>query len=358
MEELRGQTLGDGREDLSDSLLTLLSSPNIASKRWTYEQYDHEVGIRTVLKPGEADASLLRLPNGSMLAVKADGNSTHSYLNPKRGGAGCVAEASRNVAAVGAEPIAMVNHLQFGDPSDEEVYWTFEQTIEGMAQYCTTLPLPIVGGKVSFYNEDASSKRAIKPSPVALVVGLLPSPSEKRISQAFAAAGDESVFVIGTTAAELGGSEYCERVLKQQGGEVPLADANNDSRAYAAIRRLVGSGIVNSVHDCSRGGLSVAIAEMCFPASVGANIDVGPICAEGLTHSEALFSESHGRFVVSTNSTSKLSRILTAAGVPFTQVGKTGGNTLVFLNNGKKLARLKIDAAADAWRGGVSRLME
>ncbi len=201
---------------VASSVVTLLSSLNIASRRWVYEQYDHEVGLRTVLKPGEADASLLRLPNGSMLAVKADGNSKHSFLDPRNGAAGCVAEACRNVVCVGAEPIAMVDHLQFGDPSDPEVYWAFTEALEGMAQYCKCLPLPVVGGKVSFYNEEASTKRAIKPSPIAMVVGLLQD-VDRRSSLAFHRAG-EPVFVVGTTKAELGGSEYCETVLKARGG--------------------------------------------------------------------------------------------------------------------------------------------
>ncbi|HME18829.1 MAG TPA: AIR synthase related protein, partial [Nitrososphaerales archaeon] len=342
--------------DLAGSLLSLLSSPNISSRRWVYEQYDHEVGLRTVLKPGNADASLLRLPNGSMLAVKADGNSRHSFLDPRRGGAGCVAEASRNVVAVGAEPLAVVDHLQFGDPSDEEVYWTFRETVEGMAQYCTALPLPVVGGKVSFYNEDASTKKAIKPSPVAMVVGLMPA-SVGRVQTGFRAGG-ESIFAIGTTAPEMGGSEYYEEVLNVQGGEVPLPDARRDATVYHAVRGLIGSGLASAVHDCSKGGLGVTVSEMCIQGALGAEVDLGRIPGGSLSPSEALFSESHGRFVASVKNATKASAFLAKSQVAFARVGATGGNAIRFSRGEKALASVGVDAAVDAWDTPLGRLME
>ncbi|MDA4114579.1 MAG: phosphoribosylformylglycinamidine synthase subunit PurL, partial [Thaumarchaeota archaeon] len=193
-------------EDIGRAIASLVSSPNIASRRWVYQQYDHEVGVRTVVKPGQADAALIRLPNGALLAVKGDGNSAHSSLDPYRGAAGCVAEACRNVVAVGAEPIALVDHLQFGDPSDPEVYWSLSESVRGMADYCTSMELPVVGGKVSLYNEDSSSKVAIKPSPIALVVGLVKD-QKHPVSMGFKGKG-ESLIVVGETRAELGGSEY------------------------------------------------------------------------------------------------------------------------------------------------------
>jgi len=355
------RSAGAGRKpredgDIQGSLLRLLSSPNISSRRWVYEQYDHEVGLRTVLKPGTADAALLRLPNGSMLAVKADGNSRHSSLDPRRGGAGCVAEASRNVVAVGAEPLAVVDHLQFGDPSDEEVYWTFTETVEGMSEYCRGLPLPVVGGKVSFYNEDASTKQAIKPSPVAMVVGLLPA-STARVGMGFGARG-ESVFVIGMTRAELGGSEYYEEVLGAKAGAVPLPDAKMDSRVYRAVMGLVRANLATAVHDCSKGGLGVAVAEMCIRGGLGVVVDLCEIPGEALSPSDALFSESHGRFIVSTKSAKKVSAILARSGVAFAQLGRTGGSTVKFARGQKTLAAFGVDAAIDAWENPISRLMQ
>jgi phosphoribosylformylglycinamidine synthase len=339
----------------TSSIMSLLSSPNIASRRWVYEQYDYEVGLRTVLKPGNADAALLRLPNGSMLAVKADGNSKHSFLDSRRGAAGCVAEACRNVVSVGAKPIAAVDHLQFGDPSDREVYWAFTEAVEGMAQYCRDLPLPVVGGKVSFYNEDTSTKRAIKPSPVAMVVGLLPDP-DRLVSAAFALA-DESIFIVGDTTAELGGSEYYETVLRTRSGVVPTPDARKDSKTYRTILALIRSGVAGAVHDCSKGGLAVAMAEMCIPRGVGARVDIGRLSTEALSPTDALFSESHGRFVISTRKTSKAEAILRNAGVAHSWVGKTGGRALRFTGGGSVAASLEVDAIRDSWEKPLARLM-
>ena len=342
--------------DLGGSMLRLLSSPNISSRRWVYEQYDHEVGLRTVFKPGRADASVLRLPNGSMLALKADGNSRHTHLDPRRGGAGCVAEASRNVVAVGAEPIAMVDHLQFGDPSDPEVYWSFSETLKGMAAYCRSLPLPVVGGKVSFYNEDAATKRAVKPSPVAFVVGLLPTGTEP-MGSSFQSAG-ERILMIGRTGAELGGSEYSEAILNENCGEVPSTNAEADRRAYAAVRRLVRDRLVTGVHDCSKGGLAVTLGEMSIGGGVGAAIDIGVLAEAGLSPEEVLFSESHGRFLVSAGPGTAATDLLEKRGVPYFELGRTGGRAIRVSRRGKSLASLGVDSAADAWSGHMGRLME
>lgn len=340
---------------VASSVAALLSSPNIASRRWVYEQYDHEVGLRTVLKPGNADASLLRLPNGSMLAVKADGNSKHSFLDPRRGAAGCVAEACRNVVSVGAEPIAMVDHLQFGDPSDPEVYWAFTEALKGMAQYCKGLPLPVVGGKVSFYNEDASTKRAIKPSPIAMVVGLLRG-ADRRPSSAFHRVG-EPVFVVGATKAELGGSEYCETVLNVRGGTVPGPEAREDSRTYRAILSLIRSGAASAVHDCSKGGIAIAVAEMCIRDGVGTTVDAGRIAGGPLSPAEALFSESHGRFIVSAREESKAEALLKKERISYSLVGETGGDALRISVGGKVVVSLEVDAIRDLWEKPLARLM-
>src|SRR3984957_14790386 len=222
-------------EDVGRTISSLLSSPNIASRRWVYQQYDHEVGVRTVIKPGQADAALIRLPNGALLAVKGDGNSAHSYLDPYSGAAGCVAESCRNVVAVGAEPIALVDHLQFGDPSDPEVYWSLSESVRGMADYCTSLQLPVVGGKVSLYNEDSTSKVAIKPSPIALVVGLVKD-QKHLVSMGFERAGG-SVIVVGETKPELGGSEYHRLLGRLDSGTVPSPDPSSDRTLYGAVVR-------------------------------------------------------------------------------------------------------------------------
>lgn len=340
---------------ISSSLLALVSSPNIASRSWVYRQYDHEVGVRTVVKPGDGDASLLRMPNGTMLAVKADGNSKHSFLDPRSGAAGCVAEACRNVVAVGAEPVAMVDHLQFGDPSDPEVYWAFEESVAGIASYCRKLGLPVVGGKVSFYNEDSTTKVAIKPAPIAMVVGLVRR--AMRPKSWFTSPG-ESVFVIGRTKAELGGSEYYESVLGYVGGSVPKADPVADKRLYHAVTKLVREGLATAAHDASKGGLAVALAEMCIPSNLGVSVDMARIPADTVEPVDLLFSESHGRFVVSAGDRKGVEKILEASRVPFSVVGRTGGKALEFLQGNKALAVMGVDKLALAWQDPLPEMMD
>jgi phosphoribosylformylglycinamidine synthase len=339
----------------SRSLLRLLKSPAIASRRWVYEQYDHEVGANTVLKPGMADAALLRLPNGKGLAVKADGNSKHSYIDPRRGGAGCVAEACRNVVAAGAKPVAMVDHLQFGDPSDPEVYWSFVEALEGMADYCRLVGLPVVGGKVSFYNEDEASGLPIKPSPVAMVVGL--APYATRTLRSFYREPGEAVFLIGSTRAELGGSEYCETILGISSGAVPLPDPSSDSKTYRAILRLHAKGLLRSAHDCSKGGLAVALAKMSATSGIGGSFDLSRIAADDLTPTQVLFSESHGRFIVSTKKRHDVSEILSSSGLPYCVLGRAGGETLSISAGSRNLVSLDVSTLSEAWESALPRLL-
>src|SRR5713226_2775427 len=160
-------------ENLDRTLIELLSSPNIASKEWIYRQYDHEVGIRTIVKPGQADSALVRLPNERSLALTTGGNSKQCYVDPYWGAMGVVSEAFCNLTASGAEPVAIVDHLQYGDPGNHEVYWTFKEAIRAISNYLKALGVPCIGGKVSFYNEDSTSRRAIKPSPVIAAIGLV-----------------------------------------------------------------------------------------------------------------------------------------------------------------------------------------
>jgi phosphoribosylformylglycinamidine synthase subunit PurL len=342
--------------DVGRSLISLLASPNIASKRWVYQQYDHEVGIRTVMKPGQHDAAVLRLPNGAMLAVKGDGNSAHCALDPYEGAAGCVAEACRNVVATGAEPIAMVDHLQFGDPSDPDVYWSFTRSVHGMADYCSAIKLPVVGGKVSFYNEDSTLKKAIKPSPIALVIGLIEARS--RIApMGFVSEGD-AIIVVGKTRTEMGGSEYARLLNALDTGSAPRTDAKSDSVLYRAILSLIRTGSVNSVHDCSRGGLAVALAEMCIAGEQGAKVDLGRAPSECRRTDELAFSESHGRFVVATSKPEKVKRVLRYAGAPHAEVGLVGGDSLSLHAGKKKITELDLIALRQSFEECLPRLMD
>jgi len=342
-------------QDLKKSLLALLSSPNVSSRRWVYEQYDHEVGSRTILKPGFGDAAILRMPNNSMLAVKADGNSAQSSLDPYRGAAGCVAEACRNVVAVGGEPVAMIDHLQFGDPSDPEVYWAFGESVRGMADYCRALGLPVVGGKVSFYNEDAAARRAIKSSPVAMVVGIIPGHSRPKLL-AFREVG-ERIFLLGLTKCELGGSEYAS-LLGSDGGDVPRANPHTDARASHAVLKLIRSDIVTAVHDCSNGGLGIALAEMCMPSLVGAEVDLARVrSTSGMRMDEKLFSETHGRFLISTVDENEVVRLLRSLKIPYSRIGRVCGDALRVVGSNRTVASLGVGQLKGVWEGSLPRLM-
>ncbi|MEM3587672.1 MAG: AIR synthase related protein, partial [Candidatus Jordarchaeaceae archaeon] len=161
-------------DNLSETLIQLMGSENIASKEWVYRQYDHEVGVRSVIKCGEGDAAVLRiLGEDKGIAVSSDCNSKHCYLDPYNGGAGAVAESCRNVAAVGAVPLAIVDGLNFGNPEKADVFWQFREVVRGIADMCETMQIPCVGGNVSFYNEDEVTKKAVKPTPIVIALGVL-----------------------------------------------------------------------------------------------------------------------------------------------------------------------------------------
>ena len=344
------------RHDLGRAIISLLASPNITSKRWAYQQYDHEVGVRTVLKPGQHDAALLRLPNGSALAVKGDGNSAQCALDPYNGAAGCVAESCRNVVAVGGEPIAIVDHLQFGDPSDPEVYWSFRRSVQGMADYCTALKLPVVGGKVSFYNEDSASKKAIKPSPIALVVGLVKD--EKHIlPMGFSGEGD-AVIAVGETKNEMGGSEYARLTGSLDAGSAPKVDAASDAVLYRTILKLIRGRHVSAVHDCSRGGLAVALAEMCVAGGLGARVDLRKIPSSCRRLDEVAFSESHGRFLLASKDPKAALRILRDAKLPCAVIGKVAGKSLILDSGTKRISELDVVALQKSFEESLPRLMD
>jgi len=253
--------------DYSEIILKLLASPNITSKHWVFRQYDHEVGIRTVIKPGY-DASVLRLDNGKFLSAKIDGNPKHCYLDPRNGAIGCFEEACRNVVCTGANPIGMVDHLQFGNPEDPEIFWTFMESLEGLAEYGKFLRVPCVGGKVSFYNETPSGP--IKPTPLIGVLGII---DETPFLPTQPIDGDYLI-IIGKTKDELGGSEYFEYIHKFIGGTCPCVDFKDSKINMQAVLSLIKNRSVKSVHDCSKGGFAIAVSELSIFGNIGCNVDI------------------------------------------------------------------------------------
>lgn len=318
-------------------LLSLLANPTIANKQWIYQQYDHEVGIRTIVKPGAADAAVMRLDNGKFIAIKLDGNSKHCYLDPYQGTLGSLSEGLRNVVCTGGEPIGVVDHLQFASPEDPMIYWTFVQTINAIVEFCTFMEIPVVGGKVSFYNETV--KGPIKPSPVIGTLGLIET--ESFITR-MAPSAHDSIFVVGYTRPELGGSEYFEDFHKVTGGVVPSVDLKSDKLNRIAVLNLIRSGLVTCAHDCSKGGIAISLAEMAIAGSIGLKIDLNTVPNSCNRIDELLFSETHSRYLIATKEADNVHRVLASAGVPFAEIGKTIGTYLEFVKGKKKIIRLSL----------------
>jgi phosphoribosylformylglycinamidine synthase II len=343
--------------NLSDTLVTLLSSPNIASKEWIYRQYDFEVGVRTVLKPGQADAAVLRLIGTNKgLAVKADGNSRRTYLDPYSGGASALSEACRNVAAVGAEPIAMVDHCNFGNPERPDVFWQFQEAVKGMADACRVLNVPCVGGKVSFYNEDSATGNAVKPSPVVAVLGLIED--VRHIATVPFKEHGEAIYIVGRTRSELGGSEYYNHIHNLTGGEPPRFNGSEERNAIVLTYNSVSRGLTQTVHDCSDGGLAIAIAEMCMPNGLGAEIDLHRVPSDKLPLDELLFSESNSRVLmtVSRKNIEEFRSLTSRIGTKVAEIGRvTDTGELVFLDKKDRVVSCSVENMRQAWSESISK---
>jgi phosphoribosylformylglycinamidine synthase subunit PurL len=306
-------------QNLETILFCMLSNPTIANKRWVYHQYDHEVGLRTLIKPGCGDASVMKLDNGNFISFKLDGNSKHCYLDPYWGMLGCLSEACRNVVCTGAEPIGVIDHLQFGSPEDPEIFWTFVQTVNAMIEFCKFMDIPVVGGKVSFYNE--TLKGTIKPSPVIGSLGLIEK--ETWITQSALESGD-SIFIIGPTGDEMGGSEYYEYYHNVIGGIVPQLDFKADKSNANAILQLIRSNLVDCVHDCSKGGLAVAVCEMAVQGKIGFTINLDSIPSSCSRVDNLMFSESQSRYIFGTREPKEVRELLSnIQGIVFAQIGNT-----------------------------------
>jgi phosphoribosylformylglycinamidine synthase len=345
-------------EDLGQILADLLSSPNIASKEWIYRQYDHEVGIRTIVKPGQADSALLRLPNKRSIALTTGGNSKQCYVDPYWGTAGVVSEAFCNLVAGGAEPVAVVDHLQFGDPGNPEVYWTFKEAIRAISNYLKAVGVSCIGGKVSFYNEDSVNRKAIKPSPVIAAVGLV-EPKTPRILQALREEGDD-LTIVGNTSDEMGGSEYYEHIHKLTGGQVPRINLKKEKILLRSLLRILRSGRVESAHDISKGGLAVALAEMSVQGRKGVTIDVDKVHNKTSRMDNLLFSESRSRFVLETKpkNTARIVSSFKRLGVAAAKIGTVTDNGIEFLSNSQPIITIPLAEASRAWSETIPRAME
>ncbi|MFN3421314.1 MAG: phosphoribosylformylglycinamidine synthase subunit PurL, partial [Armatimonadota bacterium] len=346
-------------DDYTDALLHLLSSPNIASKAWVYEQYDHMVQVNTVVLPGAADAAVLRLKDWDErlgIAVTADCNSLYCYLDPYRGAQLAVAEAARNLSCVGAEPAGVTDCLCFGNPDKPDRYWQFVESVKGIADACRELDVPVVSGNVSFYNE--SDVSVIHPSPLIGMVGVLEDVS-RHATMAFKDEGDVIV-LLGICRDELGGSEYLRWRFGLEVGEPPKLDWRLEKAVQAVCREGIKRGLVKSAHDCSEGGLAVCLAECCIAGEIGATIDLSPNIMEGGVwgrFSALLFSESASRIVVTVAPTllTELEAIAKEHDCPMFVIGRVGGSKLKIAFEGKELVNEEVSNLKAVWSTALAQ---
>ena len=350
-----------GLGNAGEALLRLLASPNIASRQGVYRQYDHQVQTNTVVGPGEGDAAVLRIKEtGQAIAVAIDGNGRQCFLDPYRGGQRVVAEVTRNLSCVGAEPLALTDCLNFGNPERPDIYYQLEQCISGMADACRQLGAPVVSGNVSLYNE--SQGTAIFPTPIVGGLGLLDDAS-KHCRAGFPAPGLAVVLLgadrLTAEVSELAGSEYLYAVHGMVRGQ-PEIDMELERRVQALCRRLIADGVARSAHDCSDGGFAVALAECCIlgDGRIGGGGSVGFTAAGAFAEDvpqrweAALFGEAPSRILVAVEA-EQLPDVLGAAaagGVPAAAIGETGGDRLRIGG----LVDLPVAELADAWSGGLS----
>jgi phosphoribosylformylglycinamidine synthase len=332
---------------LEDALLSLLASPNVASKRWVWEQYDSVVGGQTVLGPG-ADAAAVRI-EGTLKAVvcSTDGKGRYGSLDPYLGAAHAVAEAARNVATVGGRPLAITNCMNFGNPERPEVMWAFAGSVRGMADACRALGTPVTGGNVSLYNESASS--AIDPTPVIGMLGLIED-YRLLVGTGFPGPG-RTIYLLGETLAELGGSEFAEVVLGRRSGRPPALDLEREAALHRLLIDASGEDLLEAAHDCSDGGLAVALAESAISGDTGFALTLPGDLPPHIT----LFSESASRAVVAVapGRATRLEDLARERRVPITRLGDTGGPRMVF----DRLFEISVADARAAFEDAIPRLL-
>jgi phosphoribosylformylglycinamidine synthase len=344
-------------KDANAALLALLESPTIASKRWVYEQYDHMVRTNTMVRPG-SDAAVVRIKGtNKAVAMTVDCNSRYCLLNPYEGARLAVAEAARNLACSGAEPIGLTDCLNFGNPERPDIMWQFVMAIEGMKDACEHFKIPIVSGNVSFYNE--TNGLSIYPTPMLGMVGLIES-ADKTMTQWFREDGDD-IILLGATREDLGGSEYLKVQHSREQGSPPYLNLETEQAVQSCVLQLIRAGLVQSAHDCSDGGLAVALAECCLSGpdqTRGAVVRLTP----GRQRIDAmLFGESQSRILVSAKPAQRQAILEQAQrlGVPAGVVGAVGGASLVIYVGDERSTTKTIDlpvaTIADYWGLSLER---
>jgi phosphoribosylformylglycinamidine synthase len=350
--------------DDNEALRRLLASPGVASKEWVYRQYDHMVRTNTAILPG-ADAAVVRIKETRRaLAMCLDGNGRYCAIDPRAGARLIVAEAARNVVCVGARPIAITNCLNFASPERPEVMWSFSEVIDGLAEACEALETPVVSGNVSFYNE--TEGRGIHPTPVIGMVGLVED-VRRVVTQGFKREGD-LIALVGETSDDLSASEYESTVLGRgveemidAGARVPALDLARERAVQQAVLLAAEEGLLHSAHDCSDGGLAVALAECCFSTlgrdAVGASVQ---LAGGGLSSEALLFGETPSRVVVSFDESqrTRMERIAAQAGAPFHVIGRAGGTRLRINADGSERVSQELPELETLWRNALGKRLQ
>jgi phosphoribosylformylglycinamidine synthase len=346
-------------KDPNAVLLLLLESPAIASKRWVYEQYDHMVRTNTMVRPG-SDAAVVRIKGtNKAVAMTVDCNSRYCLLHPYEGARLAVVEAARNLVCSGAEPIGLTDCLNFGNPERPDVMWQFVLAIEGIKDACEQFKIPIVSGNVSFYNE--TNGLSIYPTPMLGMIGLIEQ-ADHTMTQWFKHEGDD-IILLGSSREDIGGSEYVKVIHAREQGSPPLLNVETEQALQACVLTLIRDGLVQSAHDCSDGGLAVALAEGCMSGpdhSLGAVVRLTPA---RLRKDAILFGESQSRVVLSAKQADRQAILDQAAclGVPAEVIGTVKGDRLIIYLGDDRSTEKVIDASIaalhDRWAYSIERML-
>src|SRR5688500_16595447 len=339
--------------DYGEALTTLMGTPAIASKEWAYRQYDQQVGINTLVLPG-SDASVLRVKGTRRaIAVSTDGNGRQVFLDPRRGAAMAVCEEARNVSCAGGLPLGVPDCLNFGSPERPEILWQLAEAVEGIAEACRSLELPVVGGNVSLYNETLGS--AILPTPIVGVVGLLED-ATLQATQWFKGDGHR-VALLGPEAVSLGGSEYLWARHGRLAGRLAPLELEVERRVQAAVRAAIEAGLATAAHDCAEGGAAVALAEACVTGKAPVGCEVA--LPAGVRHDETLFGEGPSRVVVSVEPerAREFAALMAESAITWRWIGTTGGDRLRVRVGTETVVDVALDRIEHAWRNGFERHM-
>ena len=352
--------LGEAR-DLIQDLNSLLRSPNICSKRWVWQQYDSMVQTNTVEGPGQGDAGVIRIKGSQRgLAMALDGNGRWCYLDPKLGAMHAVAEAARNVACSGATPVGATNCLNFGNPEKPHIMWQFSQVIDGITKACEELDVPITGGNVSFYNETLGE--GIYPTPVLGIVGIIED-VRKATFPHFREAGRAVVLLRGSeqgdivdAESEFGSSEYAKEILGQIWGFPPALELEKEAALQKVIVEIAAAGLIDSAHDCSDGGIAIALAESSFPQGIGIKADIP---GNDLPDEFLLFGEDASRILISCDQ-SNLSRIQQVAvkyGISSQQIGVTVPAEFEIKIDGRAVVSASISEMRESFESALTKAL-